>query len=100
MQRRLLLTAFNFSNLTTFQNWSEEKLKSTLRQICGLNTRLKMTHYIIVVRERDESLTQTLEECTPGGKAYTLYVAWSRMSAKGNIFFVFVIWFRKFPISI
>ncbi|PFX28851.1 hypothetical protein AWC38_SpisGene6459 [Stylophora pistillata] len=63
------------------ENWSEEKLKSTLRRICGLNTRLKMTDYIIVVRERDESLTQTLEECTPGGKVYTVYVAWSRMSA-------------------
>ncbi|PFX18003.1 hypothetical protein AWC38_SpisGene17665 [Stylophora pistillata] len=66
------------------KNWSEEKLKSTLRQICGLNTRLKMTHYIIVVRERDESLTQTPEECTLRGMAYTLYVAWSRMSAKAG----------------
>ncbi|RMX39095.1 hypothetical protein pdam_00017540, partial [Pocillopora damicornis] len=59
----------------TISNWSEEKLKATLRQICGLNTRLKMTEYIIVIRKKDESLIQTLEECTPGWKAHTTYVA-------------------------
>lgn len=66
------------------KNWSEEKLRGTLMQICGLNTKLKRTHYIIVAREKDESLTQTLEECTPGGKAYTMYVAWSRMPARAG----------------
>lgn len=48
------------------------------RQICGLNTRLKMTYYLIVARERDELPTQTLEECALAEKA------WSRMSAKGE----------------
>lgn len=48
------------------------------RQICGLNTRLKMTYYLIVARERDELPTQTLEECVLAEKA------WSRMSAKVN----------------
>ena len=43
-----------------------------------------MTEYIIVIRKKDESLTQTLKECTPGRKAHTMYVAWSKMSAKGN----------------
>ncbi|XP_022793106.1 uncharacterized protein LOC111332102 isoform X1 [Stylophora pistillata] len=66
------------------KKWSEENLKDTLRKMCGLNTRLKKTNYIIVVREKDESLTQTLEECTPGGKAYTMYVAWSRRPVKAG----------------
>ena len=57
------------------------------RQICGLNTRLKMTYYLIVARERDELPTQTLEECALAEKA------WSRMSAKGNSLFAIVIQF-------
>ena len=50
-----------------------------------------LTSSIIVARERDESLTQTLEEYIPGGEAYTMYVAWSRMSAKGDSLFAIVI---------
>ena len=86
-----IITAHFFPNLSTFQNWSQEKLKATLRQICGLNAGLKMTEYIIVIRKKDESLIQTLEECTPGWKAHTMYVAWSKMSAKGNSLFAIVV---------
>ena len=50
-----------------------------------------MTEYIIVIRKKDESLIQTLEECTPGWKAHTMYVAWSKMSAKGNSSFAIVV---------
>ena len=82
-----IITAHFFPNLSTFQNWSQ----ATLRQICGLNAGLKMTEYIIVIRKKDESLIQTLEECTPGWKAHTMYVAWSKMSAKGNSLFAIVV---------
>ena len=50
-----------------------------------------LTSSIIVARERDESLTQTLEEYAPEGEAYTMYVAWSRMFAKGDSLFAIVI---------
>ena len=50
-----------------------------------------MTQYTIVAWEKDESPTQTLMECTLGGKTYMIYVAWSKMSAKDNSLFVIVI---------
>ena len=31
--------------------------------------------------------SKTLEECTPVGRAYSIYVAWRRMSAKGDSLF-------------
>ena len=50
-----------------------------------------MTQYTIVAWEKDESPTQTLMECTLGGNAYMINVAWSKMSAKDNSLFVIVI---------
>ena len=64
-----------------FQDWGEEKIKSVIRQICGLNSRSKLSKYTIVIRDTENA--SQLEECTPAGKGYIMYVAWSGMSVKG-----------------
>ncbi|XP_068755853.1 uncharacterized protein [Montipora capricornis] len=76
---------FTGADLTVIQDqptWCEEKVKSVIRQICGLNTRSKLSNYIIVIRKKsDPSL---FEECTPAGKGHIMYVARSGMSAKAG----------------
>lgn len=76
---------FTGADLTVIQDqptWCEEKVKSVIRQICGLNTRSKLSNYIIVIRKKsDPSL---FEGCTPAGKGHIMYVAWSGMSAKAG----------------
>ena len=52
-----------------------------VRQICGLNTRSKLSKYTIVVRNNANA--SQFEECIPAGKGHIMYVAWSGMSAKG-----------------
>ena len=61
---------------------TEEKVKAIVRQICGLNTRTGKSNYTIVVRTKTS--LESLEECTPGGNGYVMFVAWSGISAKGT----------------
>lgn len=75
---------FSGANLTVIQDqqtWCEEEVKSAIRQICGLNTRSKLSDYIIVVRRSNPSL---FEGCTPADKAQIMYVAWSGINAKAG----------------
>ncbi|XP_015761745.1 PREDICTED: uncharacterized protein LOC107340856 [Acropora digitifera] len=75
-------TGADLSLIQAQENWSEDKVKAVVRQICGLNTRTGMSNYTIVVRTN--ASLQSLEECTPGGKGHVMFVAWSGISAKAG----------------
>ncbi|XP_068757216.1 uncharacterized protein [Montipora capricornis] len=82
LQRNIPFTGADLTVIQYQQTWCEEKVKSVIRQICGLNTRSKLSNYIIVIRKNSD--LSLFEGCTPAGKGHIMYVAWSGMSAKAG----------------